>query len=138
MPTLKKQITEETDVLDSIQLHDDDIDKSEIHEEESNGNVASITDDLVKVYLLEIGKMSVLSQVCELDLARRAQQGDLRSKQELIRHNLRLVVSIAKRFLKRGIYFLDIIQEENLGLMKAVENFDQKRGFKFVNFFQRP
>ena len=134
MPTLKKQITEETNILGSIQFHDEDIDKGDIHEEESNGNGASITDDLVRIYLREIGRMSVLSKVCELDLARHAQQGDLRSKQELIRHNLRLVVSIAKRYLNRGMSFLDIIQEGNLGLMKAVDKFDPERGYKFSTY----
>jgi len=95
---------------------------------------ASITHDLVKIYLREIGKMSVLSQVKEIDLAKRAQSGDIRAKQELVRHNLRLVVSIAKKYLNRGMSFLDLIQEGNLGLMRAVEKFDPDRGYKFSTY----
>ena len=101
--------------------------------EESNQS-AVITDDLVKMYLREIGKMSVLDSERELDLARRGQSGNLEAKQELVRHNLRLVVSIAKRYLNRGLSFLDLIQEGNLGLMKAVDKFDPERGFKFSTY----
>lgn len=94
----------------------------------------AITDDLVRIYLREIGKMSVLDQAKEIELARRAQSGDIRAKQELVRHNLRLVVSIAKRYLNRGMSFLDLIQEGNLGLMRAVEKFDPERGYKFSTY----
>lgn len=94
----------------------------------------SVTDDLVKIYLREIGKMSVLSQTKEITLAKKAKEGDLEAKQELVRHNLRLVVSIAKRYLNRGMSFLDLIQEGNLGLLKAVEKFDPERGYKFSTY----
>lgn len=93
-----------------------------------------ITDDLVRMYLREIGKVSILSQVKEVRLAKKAQEGDLRAKQELVRHNLRLVVSIAKRYLNHGMSFLDLIQEGNMGLMKAVDKFDPNRGYKFSTY----
>ncbi len=94
----------------------------------------TFTDDLVKIYLREIGKVDVLKQKTELEIARKAKCGDPKAKQELIRHNLRLVVSIAKKYLNRGMSFLDLIQEGNLGLMKAVEKFDPERGYKFSTY----
>lgn len=94
----------------------------------------SKTDDLVKIYLKEIGKMSVLSSKKEIELAKAAQSGNERAKQELVRHNLRLVVSIAKKYLNRGMSFLDLIQEGNMGLMKAVDKFDPDRGYKFSTY----
>ena len=97
-------------------------------------NTNPATDDLVRMYLREIGKMTLLDPQTEIGFARKAQDGDLKAKQELIRHNLRLVVSIAKKYLNRGMSFLDLIQEGNLGLMKAVEKFDPERGFKFSTY----
>ncbi len=93
-----------------------------------------LTDDLVKIYLREIGKLKVLDQKKETELARKTQKGDPQAKQELVRHNLRLVVSIAKKYLNRGMSFLDLIQEGNLGLMKAVDKFDPERGYKFSTY----
>lgn len=103
-------------------------------EEENNSQSSSLTDDLVRIYLREIGKMTVLDQETELKLARKAQTGNSKARQELVRHNLRLVVSIAKKYLNRGMFFLDLIQEGNLGLMKAVEKFDPERGYKFSTY----
>ncbi len=91
-------------------------------------------DDPVKMYLKDIGKVPLLSPDEEADLARRMLEGDEEAKQRLSEANLRLVVSIAKRYVGRGMLFLDLIQEGNLGLMKAVEKFDHTKGFKFSTY----
>lgn len=108
------------------------MDSSDIEEEQTQP--APLTDDLVRIYLREIGKMSVLDAAKELKLAREVQEGHQKAKQELVLHNLRLVVSIAKKYLNRGMSFLDLIQEGNLGLMKAVEKYDPERGFRFSTY----
>ncbi|MDK2951002.1 MAG: polymerase primary sigma factor [Kosmotogales bacterium] len=90
--------------------------------------------DPIKMYLKEIGKISLLTPSKERELARRAQKGETKSKEELITANLRLVVSIAKRYIGRGLSFLDLIQEGNIGLIKAVEKFDWKKGYKFSTY----
>ncbi len=91
-------------------------------------------DDPVKVYLKEIGRVPLLSPEEEIDLAIRINEGDDAAKKRLSEANLRLVVSIAKRYLGRGMQFLDLIQEGNLGLIKAVEKFDYTKGFKFSTY----
>lgn len=91
-------------------------------------------DDPVKIYLKEIGRVPLLSADEELDLAIRISDGDIAAKKRLSEANLRLVVSIAKRYLGRGMQFLDLIQEGNLGLIKAVEKFDYTKGFKFSTY----
>ena len=91
-------------------------------------------DDPVKVYLKEIGRVPLLSPEEEIDLAIRISNGDEAAKKRLSEANLRLVVSIAKRYLGRGMQFLDLIQEGNLGLIKAVEKFDYSKGFKFSTY----
>ncbi len=91
-------------------------------------------DDPVKVYLKEIGRVPLLTPEEEIDLAVRINEGDERAKKRLAEANLRLVVSIAKRYLGRGMQFLDLIQEGNLGLIKAVEKFDYTKGFKFSTY----
>ena len=95
-------------------------------------------DDPVKMYLKDIGKVPLLSADEEIDLARRMQEGDEAAKKRLSEANLRLVVSIAKRYVGRGMLFLDLIQEGNLGLMKAVEKFDYQKGFKFSTYATSP
>jgi len=90
--------------------------------------------DPVKIYLKEIGKIPLLTASQERALARRAQQGDKKAKERLTVANLRLVVSIAKRYIGRGLSFLDLIQEGNIGLLKAVEKFDWKKGYKFSTY----
>ena len=90
--------------------------------------------DPVKLYLKEIGRIPLLTASQERTLARRAQQGDEKAKEKLIIANLRLVVSIAKRYIGRGLSFLDLIQEGNIGLLKAVEKFDWKKGYKFSTY----
>ena len=91
-------------------------------------------DDSVKMYLKDIGKVPLLSAEREVELAKRMEQGDQEAKRILSEANLRLVVSIAKRYVGRGMQFLDLIQEGNLGLMKAVEKFDYTKGFKFSTY----
>lgn len=90
--------------------------------------------DSVRMYLKEIGRVPLLSADEEVALALRIQKGDTEAKQELAEANLRLVVSIAKRYVGRGMQFLDLIQEGNMGLMKAVEKFDHTKGFKFSTY----
>lgn len=91
-------------------------------------------DDPVRMYLKEIGKVPLLTGEEEIDLAQRMELGDEEAKKRLAEANLRLVVSIAKRYVGRGMLFLDLIQEGNLGLMKAVEKFDYKKGYKFSTY----
>lgn len=91
-------------------------------------------DDSIARYLKNLNSISLLSREEELKLARKVQKGDLKAKQELVRRNLRLVVSVAKKYIGRGYPFLDLIQEGNLGLIKAAEKFDPKRGFKFSTY----
>ena len=92
------------------------------------------TDDHVRMYLKEIGKVDLLSSEVETELARRMSEGDVEAKKKLVEANLRLVVSIAKRYMGRGMHFLDLIQEGNLGLIKAVEKFDHTKGYKFSTY----
>ncbi len=91
-------------------------------------------DDPVRMYLKEIGKVPLLDAEKELEIAERMANGDEEAKQMLIEANLRLVVSIAKRYVGKGMFFLDLIQEGNLGLMKAVEKFDYTKGYKFSTY----
>ena len=91
-------------------------------------------DDPVRMYLKEIGKVSLLTAEEEVELAKRIEKGDELAKRRLAEANLRLVVSIAKRYVGRGMLFLDLIQEGNLGLMKAVEKFDYRKGYKFSTY----
>ena len=91
-------------------------------------------EDPVRMYLKEIGKVPLLTAEEEIDLAKRMEQGDEEAKKRLAEANLRLVVSIAKRYVGRGMLFLDLIQEGNLGLIKAVEKFDYRKGYKFSTY----
>ena len=88
-------------------------------------------EDPVRMYLKEIGKVPLLSADEEIELARRREEGDENAQKRLVEANLRLVVSIAKKYMGRGMSFLDLIQEGNLGLIKAVEKFDYRKGYKF-------
>ena len=91
-------------------------------------------DDPVRMYLKEIGKVDLLTAEEEVELAKRMEAGDPIAKKQLAEANLRLVVSIAKRYVGRGMLFLDLIQEGNLGLIKAVEKFDYRKGYKFSTY----
>ena len=94
----------------------------------------SLGDDPVRMYLKEIGKVALLTGEQEVSLAKRIERGDMAAKRALIEANLRLVVSIAKRYQNRGLQFLDLIQEGNLGLMRAVDKFDYTKGYKFSTY----
>jgi RNA polymerase primary sigma factor len=97
-------------------------------------NIKSSVNDPVRMYLKEIGKVRLLTASEEVRLAKRVEAGEDAAKQILVESNLRLVVSIAKKYVGRGMLFLDLIQEGNLGLMKAVEKFDYRKGFKFSTY----
>ena len=117
----------------------DEADLDEIVAEASEDDVEAVpkgvaVDDPVRMYLKEIGKVPLLSAEEEMDLAQRMEQGDEEAKQRVCEANLRLVVSIAKRYVGRGMLFLDLIQEGNLGLIKAVDKFDWRKGFKFSTY----
>ena len=112
----------------------DDIDLGEGKDSDFVADGAVTVDDPVKVYLKEIGRVPLLSSEEEIDLAIRIANGDVQAKQRLSEANLRLVVSIAKRYLGRGMQFLDLIQDGNLGLIKAVDKFDYTKGFKFSTY----
>ena len=111
----------------------DEVTEEEIAETDSMAASYS-TDDPVRMYLKEIGKVSLLTQEEEIELAARMSQGDEEAKRRMAEANLRLVVSIAKRYVGRGMLFLDLIQEGNLGLIKAVEKFDYTKGYKFSTY----
>ena len=100
----------------------------------ASGGDEVLVDDSVKMYLREIGSIEMLSPEDEKDIARRISEGDASAKQRLSDANLRLVVSIAKRYMNRGLPFLDLIQEGNLGLIKAVDKFDPAKGFRFSTY----
>lgn len=124
--------TNNVDVLGVIEEEEDD------NEEEQEIDItlpAGVSvDDPVRMYLKEIGKVPLLTAQEEIDLAKRMENGDMHAKQRLAEANLRLVVSIAKRYVGRGMLFLDLIQEGNLGLIKAVEKFDYSKGYKFSTY----
>jgi len=104
---------------------------NELEEEERS---ETTSEDLVKAYLQEIGKVPLLTREEEVELAKRIQQGDEKAKEKMALANLRLVVSIAKRYKGLGLPLLDLIQEGNIGLMKAVEKFDWTKGYKFSTY----
>ncbi|MCH3972515.1 MAG: RNA polymerase sigma factor RpoD [Oscillospiraceae bacterium] len=121
------------DSVKELQLNNNKEDSDEGLDAGVNTDGVAI-DDPVKVYLKEIGRVPLLSPEEEIDLAVRIKEGDEEAKKRLAEANLRLVVSIAKRYLGRGMQFLDLIQEGNLGLIKAVEKFDYTKGFKFSTY----
>lgn len=117
--------------IDGMISDEDDVDVENIDLSVPDG--VSI-EDPVRMYLKEIGKVPLLSAEREIELAQRMEEGDEDAKKELAEANLRLVVSIAKRYVGRGMLFLDLIQEGNLGLIKAVEKFDYHKGYKFSTY----
>ena len=133
---LEAQGIEIIEDMGEIKIDDIELSYEESKEDEhSQPSESGLTvDDPVKVYLKEIGRVPLLSSDEERDLAIRISEGDVAAKQRLSEANLRLVVSIAKRYLGRGMQFLDLIQEGNLGLIKAVEKFDHTKGFKFSTY----
>lgn len=113
---------------------EDDVDDVDVTKEDLSVPKGVTVDDPVRMYLKEIGKISLLTADEEVEIAKRMEAGDELAKKELAEANLRLVVSIAKRYVGRGMSFLDLIQEGNLGLMKAVDKFDYTKGFKFSTY----
>ncbi|MCT7703844.1 MAG: sigma-70 family RNA polymerase sigma factor, partial [Lactobacillus iners] len=109
-----------------------DVEKAELNDMTAPSSVRM--NDPVRMYLKEIGRVPLLNADQEIDLAKRIENNDDEAKQELAEANLRLVVSIAKRYVGRGMSFLDLIQEGNMGLMKAVDKFDYRLGFKFSTY----
>ena len=131
------------DVLRITADTDDDVDIDNMIAEEEEVDMENIDlsvpegvsiEDPVRMYLKEIGKVPLLSAEREIELAKRMEEGDEDAKKELAEANLRLVVSIAKRYVGRGMLFLDLIREGNLGLIKAVEKFDYHKGYKFSTY----
>ncbi|MEF3318767.1 RNA polymerase sigma factor RpoD [Peptoniphilus grossensis] len=120
-------------LVDKKDLKDDD-DEVDVTKEDLSVPKGVTVDDPVRMYLKEIGKISLLTAEEEVEIAKRMEAGDESAKKELAEANLRLVVSIAKRYVGRGMSFLDLIQEGNLGLMKAVDKFDYTKGFKFSTY----
>ena len=140
------ELDNEPDDIDLVDLDDEDVDDpdvdaviaenpeaKEINLEATISKNISV-DDPVRMYLKEIGKVPLLTAQEEIDLAKRMEQGDEYAKQKLCEANLRLVVSIAKKYVGRGMLFLDLIQEGNLGLIKAVDKFDWTKGYKFSTY----
>ncbi|MDR7812611.1 RNA polymerase sigma factor RpoD [Lacrimispora sphenoides] len=127
---------EELDLDEDLFIEEDIEDEEEIDMESIDLSVPEgiSVEDPVRMYLKEIGKVPLLSSEDEIELAKRIELGDDDAKQRLTEANLRLVVSIAKRYVGRGMQFLDLIQEGNLGLIKAVEKFDYRKGYKFSTY----
>ncbi len=136
--TLESNGIEVTSYINPAEFGDLDSDLDQLESAEDMEKVLAqeglAIDDPVRMYLKEIGKVPLLDADRELYLAQRMGEGDEMAKQELVEANLRLVVSIAKRYVGKGMFFLDLIQEGNLGLMKAVEKFDYTKGYKFSTY----
>ena len=143
----KEQIENIYDVVQNLGIEivseeDNDIDnrspgkkdEGEIFTKRLDLTIKSPTNDPVRMYLKEIGKVRLLTAFEEVHLAKKIEAGDMKAKRMLVEANLRLVVSIAKKYVGRGMLFLDLIQEGNLGLIRAVEKFDYKKGYKFSTY----
>src|SRR3989344_2092261 len=139
----------ETDILALDQLYtklaEEGVDVFEVGEEKKSSELEKEIDvmetlqkvqitDPVRMYLKEIGRVPLLTAAEETDLAKRVERGDQKARERLINSNLRLVVSIAKKYVGRGLSLLDLIEEGNIGLMRAVEKFDYRKGFKFSTY----
>lgn len=122
----------EEDVDDD--LKEDDEDENELSELELYQKEGAGTEDPVRMYLKEIGKTSLLTAEEEIELAKKVADGDTYAREKMIEANLRLVVNIAKKYVGRGMAFLDLIQEGNIGLMKAIEKYDYQLGYKFSTY----
>ncbi len=125
---------DENEQKDKLLDIDEDADDTSSREDINVSSSTIISDDPVHLYLKEIGNYPLLTMEEEVELAKRIEEGDETAKQMLAESNLRLVVSIAKRYVGRGLSFLDLIQEGNLGLIKAVDKFDYSKGFKFSTY----
>ena len=117
------------------ELHIEVVAAAEVEEyEEAKAEAREISTDSLQLFLKDIGKVELLTAAQEVELAKRIERGDHRAKQEMIEANLRLVVSIAKRYRNQGLPFLDLIQEGTIGLVRAAEKFDYRKGFKFSTY----
>jgi RNA polymerase primary sigma factor len=132
---------EDGDVMDVVATAGIVLDEKDLSDEEKGKrrkerevDLLEISNDSVRMYLSEIGRVPLIDARKEVELARRIRKGDAAAKQQLAEANLRLVVSIAKKYIGRGLSFLDLIQEGNIGLFRAVEKFDPERGFKFSTY----
>ena len=139
LETLEQNNVDVLQIIDDDDLPDDDLLLAEDEEVDMENIDLSVPDgvgieDPVRMYLKEIGKVPLLSADEEIELAKKMELGDEEAKKRLAEANLRLVVSIAKRYVGRGMLFLDLIQEGNLGLIKAVEKFDYRKGYKFSTY----
>ena len=131
----EESMSEEDDLDDDIELNDKESEEIAEIDDFSKIQPGEVkVNDSVKMYLREIGKVDLLTAQQETELAKRIAEGDEEAKKELITANLRLVISIAKHYVGRGMHFLDLIQEGNMGLIKAVEKFDYTKGFKFSTY----
>ena len=128
------RISPDTDDADDVEILLTDADEVDMEKIDLSVPDGISIEDPVRMYLKEIGKVPLLSAEEEIELAKRMAEGDEDAKKRLAEANLRLVVSIAKRYVGRGMLFLDLIQEGNLGLIKAVEKFDYQKGFKFSTY----
>lgn len=134
----KRNEMEELDLIDDDQFTIIDDDDNSMDDDDEPVELPSTreiaTEDSVRLYLREIGRIQLLKPDEEIELARKILQGDMMAKRKLVQANLRLVVSIAKKYIGRGLSFLDLIQEGNLGLIRASEKFDHERGYKFSTY----
>ena len=126
------QIDDVYRALEEMQI--DVVGVTEVEEKEELPEVREISTDALQLFLKDIGKVDLLTAAQEVELAKRIERGDHRAKQEMVEANLRLVVSIAKRYRNQGLPFLDLIQEGTIGLVRAAEKFDHRRGFKFSTY----
>lgn len=138
------EVEENVEVLDEIYdiclkqginiISQDEVPLSDTLIEEKEESFGDVSDDSVRMYLREIGKVPLLSAEEEIELAKKIEKGDKWARKKLAESNLRLVVSIAKKYIGRGLSLLDLIQEGNIGLLKAVEKYDWRRGYKFSTY----
>lgn len=133
-----KLLSENIDVFDTTELDTSDMTKSVSELEKELEGLATLEEgylsDPVRMYLREIGRVSLLTYEEEVSLAKRVEKNDRKAREKLINANLRLVVSIAKKYVNRGLTLLDLIEEGNIGLMRAVEKYDWRRGYKFSTY----
>ena len=128
------QIDEFYSALEELQIEVVDSNAEEAEREEPAAEAREVSTDSLQLFLKDIGKVDLLTAAQEVELAKRIERGEHRAKQEMVEANLRLVVSIAKRYRNQGLPFLDLIQEGTIGLVRAAEKFDHRKGFKFSTY----
>jgi RNA polymerase primary sigma factor len=128
------QIDEFYGALEELQIEVVDSNAEEAEREEPAAEAREVSTDSLQLFLKDIGKVDLLTAAQEVELAKRIERGEHRAKQEMVEANLRLVVSIAKRYRNQGLPFLDLIQEGTIGLVRAAEKFDHRKGFKFSTY----